>query len=56
MRILAVALILIQLAMSFAFGQGIPCHAFRRNADGSWSVVQPVTIQGPNGSSNWVRG
>ena len=24
-------------------------HAFRRNADGSWTCVAPATLDGPNG-------
>jgi hypothetical protein len=25
------------------------CSAFRKNADGSWTCIKPVTLQGPNG-------
>ncbi|MFC1926853.1 hypothetical protein ACFLWV_03795 [Chloroflexota bacterium] len=27
----------------------IPCEAFQKNPDGSWSCVRPVTISGPSG-------
>jgi hypothetical protein len=26
------------------------CSAFRRNPNGSWTSIQSVTIQGPNGA------
>lgn len=29
--------------------EGFPCRAFRPNPDGSWTVVQPVTIPAENG-------
>ena len=25
------------------------CNAFRRNPDGSWTCLRPVTIKGPHG-------
>ncbi len=30
--------------------QQIPCEAFRKNPDGSWTCIKPVTISGPNGT------
>lgn len=30
----------------------IPKDAFKKNPDGSYSVIKPVVIQGPNGSIN----
>jgi hypothetical protein len=37
------------LAVSQAAADDFPCHAFRPNPDGSWTVVQPVAIQVSNG-------
>ncbi len=31
--------------------QQIPCDAFKKNPDGSWSSIKPVTISGPTGGS-----
>ena len=28
----------------------IPCDAFERNDDGSWSVTRPMTVTGSDGS------
>ena len=30
----------------------VPKDAFKKNSDGSYSVVKPVEIQGPNGNIN----
>jgi len=27
----------------------VPCDAFRKNPDGSWACIKPVTIRGPAG-------
>lgn len=29
--------------------QQIPCDAFQKNPDGSWTCIKPVTISGPTG-------
>ena len=27
----------------------IPCEAFKKNPNGSWTCIKPVTIKGPKG-------
>ena len=29
--------------------QEVPCDAFQKNSDGSWTTVKPVTISSPMG-------
>jgi hypothetical protein len=41
------ALVSLVLLCADAFADDLPCAAFRRNLNGSWSALRPVTIQGP---------
>jgi len=54
-RILAAVagILAVACCLSDAFAQQaqFPCDAFRRNSDGSLSVVKDATVQGPNGTS-----
>lgn len=36
--------------------QQIPCHAFKKNPDGTWSTVETVTISTPNGQVTLAPG
>jgi len=36
--------------------QTIPCNAFQKNPDGSWSPTRQVTISGPNGQGTMNPG
>ena len=52
MKLIA-AVIALLATSSFAYAQGSPvfdCSKFKRSSDGSWSVLAPVTITGPDGS------
>ena len=51
MKPIIIALSLVALSCAYAQAQsGIDCRKFRKNADGSWSATEQMTIAGPNGN------
>jgi hypothetical protein len=50
------ALVSLVLLWTEAFADDLPCSAFRRNLNASWSALRPVTIQGPLGPVSIGRG
>jgi hypothetical protein len=50
------ALVWLVLLCTEAFADDLPCAAFRRNLNASWTALRPVTIQGPRGPVSIGRG
>ena len=53
MQNLSLALLLVLFGASAASAQstGLNCQDFRKNNDGSWSPIRPVSIQLPSGGN-----